>query len=404
MIPSDLRPYGDGQTNAGVQFPDWPHKIPPLVATLVKSSNNRELVIFRVHKDLAANAKLEIVYFVETPIGSGKFQKKTASVALRRDVGFVVGEDTFSGQWAVDRDKKWGNLDGSAPVFVRPTGWQDWFPVDFRYPVYTEQELTRAAGPGKMPGGRPFWDPELIRDNADGKTAFQDLQERQNSGKMGNGWFYVVPKNIHAWMPAANNKIRLTATGIGWTWVIDKGPHAPFKTLYTCFERRDAEKETTKRAEVVSLNMKDPDQQHIRKGRPIEAPQTLVSGGGWHEIGDPAETIINNVEDAPVVVGMATGMPWHETPEGGAQFAYKLTDVVTVRWLRPGEGLVTPAGEQTLKEGYGPTRGNPAIPGGRNYHWFYFHADREVCTQEWVHNCVPTSKNNLGLRCSGMGG
>ncbi|NDE18419.1 hypothetical protein EBZ80_26270 [bacterium] len=283
------------------------------------------------------------------------------------------------------------------PIFVQPTGWTSYFPVDFRYPVYSKSELEKAAQDAKVriSNDRPAYDPEgiLARSKARNLSAAQLLLDLttgpDNKHKaLGPGWneeHYFVPE-IHARYPEGGRdgngvSVRETATGTGLTWVAPMppaNPHFPFKNLYTCFEGRNIQNETSK---------------------------GLPSGGGFHEIGDAAETIINSVEEAPVIVGMATGVPWPTPPDNG-EFAWGLTDVVTVRWLMPGEGLVTPAGDQTWAEDapwrprhdQDPLRGTGA-DGGRNYHWFIFQHDRFVCTQEWVHNCIPKASNFLGLKC-----
>src|SRR5581483_7762039 len=99
--------------------------------------------------------------------------------------------------------------------------------------------------------------------------------------------------------------------------------------------------------------------------------------------------------------GMATGVPWPSPPDEW-RFAWGLKDVAVIRFLRPKEALITPAGDQTWREdanfraekaknpGYcGREQRATGDGGGRNYHWFYFQFDVPVCTQEWVHNCVP---------------
>jgi hypothetical protein len=374
------RPYGDGQTNASLEFPGWKEKEPPLVASLISFESGDPVVAFRLSGKLGGKFdKLEIQYFVEQPAGSGKFVKRTAEVALQ------VQNGSRTGEWKVDPEKSWGDLGGSRAVFVRPNGWNDWFPIDFRHPVVNTAELASAAKGLTASKNRPLLDPEKIGVTNASSSSFARLMERSSKRSFGPGinpnsdpqldQQPYEPQDIHGRLPVGP-QVLTTAVGKGWTWVLDKGANAPFKNLYTCFERRNPQ---------------------------AEAAAGVPSGGGWHEIGDAAETIINNLENGPVVVGMATGVPWPTPPSG--EFAYQLTDVAVIRWLAPGEALVTGAGEQTWKEeavwrvnGSNEDRGmGPA--GGRNYHWFYFHSDREVCTQEWVHNCVPDAKNSLGVRC-----
>lgn len=61
------------------------------------------------------------------------------------------------------------------------------------------------------------------------------------------------------------------------TWVTQP-PQAPLKTVYSCWSPR---------------NLVD------------EARFGVPSGAGWHLIGDPAETIFNNLRSGEMLVGMA---------------------------------------------------------------------------------------------------
>ena len=122
-----------------------------------------------------------------------------------------------------------------------------------------------------------------------------------------------TPDNIHARFPTAEGVS--TATGRGWTWVADERPGG-FKTLYTCFEARHPERE-------------------------VAGSGGVPSGGGWHYIGDAAETIINDLEPGPIVVGAATTFPLAPSALASGSFAWGLSDVATIRWLYPGEAFVT---------------------------------------------------------------
>jgi hypothetical protein len=199
------------------------------------------------------------------------------------------------------------------------------------------------------------------------------------NGFYGEEWFRIHPD---AGAMLANDSVhstvglKKTAVGGGLTWFLERGKNSSFKNLYTCFSARNFE---------------------------AESKDGVPSGGGWHEIGDPAETIINNMEMSPVIVGSATGLPW-PTPPNNKDFSYELSDIVTIRLLMPGEALMTAAGDQTWKEDIkwrknhdNSDRGTELSGGGRNYHWFIFHSDQPTCTQEWVHNCIPTPHNDLGL-------
>ncbi|MGZ3694160.1 MAG: hypothetical protein ACXWQO_08160 [Bdellovibrionota bacterium] len=394
---SNERPYGDGQTNASASLGEWNGSSAPLVASLILLKRRPSVVSFRVAKDLLKEARaLQITYFVEAGRAS-KFIEQQTEISLSADPSdshFLLGE------WKLPDEATWGDLFSSRVAFLRPKGWADWFPLDFRHPVVSTDALAKAAGNLKLSGGRSLLDPEKIFEAAkkSGQTPFEVLLNKAKNGTMGAGFNQnpYTPPNVHAWFPE-NNAVSFTAVGRGWTWVVGDHDttHSPLKNLYTCFERRQPEKEAESLSKVVREAMNDPEQAQSRAGRKLVGEETVTSGGGWHEIGDFAETIINDLESEPIVVGMATGLPWPTPPSG--KYAYGLSDVATIRWLDPGDAMITPAGDQTLKEKRKGIDAN--ISGGRNYHWFYFQQDREVCTQEFVHNCVPSPDNSLGLNC-----
>ncbi|MBX3234443.1 MAG: hypothetical protein KF837_44535 [Labilithrix sp.] len=62
-------------------------------------------------------------------------------------------------------------------------------------------------------------------------------------------------------------------------------------------------------------------------------------------------------------------------PSGG--FSYGLSDVVTVRWLHPGEAFVTPRG-RTITDAAGQRVQQD------NFHWYYFSSRKNSCTEELV--------------------
>jgi hypothetical protein len=136
----------------------------------------------------------------------------------------------------------------------------------------------------------------------------------------------------------------------------------PFKILYTCFEER----------RLQHPNANDPDCQGV--ARDSETEEGVPSGGGWHKIGDPAETLFNSLERVPLLVAAGYSDPAArnglEPPSGG--YAFELRDVAVARWLWPGEAFLTARGESNGHE-------------RKNFHWFLFNADRETCTVEWVH-------------------
>jgi hypothetical protein len=177
---------------------------------------------------------------------------------------------------------------------------------------------------------------------------------------------YSPVVGVHNQFINTNGSTEITSVGNGDTTVIPQTADR-FKMAYICFNGRNLSAEN-------------------QFGVP--------SGGGWHEIGDPAETVMNTLENASPLFGYANGKPGDDRP-----YAYGLSDVTIIRKLRPGTALVTASGATTTREGYTSSRGE-GIASGRNYHWFAFEEPEEVCAMEWVHNCVPSPTNHIGLVCS----
>jgi hypothetical protein len=375
MIPTNERVYGDGQTNASLGFgPNWNEDHPQLVATLVKYKSGDRRVILSFSPALKiATPKVKVTSFVTDT--SGKSLRKDETLDIKKQDG-----QTLAG-WIVPKEVRFGDLENSRVFWVRPDGWDSAFPVDFRVAVYSNQKLSEAAKGAKTAGLNPL-DPMEVRtrsqkQNENPQTTLLNTTYGPQWVKNEQGRNELRNESIHGAIHPGGKEIK-TAVGGGLTWLVDHGANSTFKNLYTCFDPRNFQKES-------------------RYGVP--------SGGGWHEIGDAAETIINDVESGPVTVGFATGLPW-PTPPDSAKFAWGLSDVATMRLLVPGEGIVTSAGDQTWKEdeafrqkGDSSQRGKESSGGGRNYHWFFFTGTEPTCTQEWVHNCRPTEANGLGLGC-----
>jgi hypothetical protein len=338
---SQFHPYGDGQSNAAPSFGDsWRESRPPVLATFISRADGTSIVRFVFDRSLNISAKrLRIA-----PI-----DKTGKNAAPAGETILIAGQKDEQGNWIAEWTSPSLPTLPTLPtlkddgLWIQPENWKDGFAFRFRHPVFTVDELrAKAVAP----------DPEgiAIASAQSGKTPFETLIT--HSFKPAFNATPYNPQNIHAEFPAPGGVV--TGVGQGWTWVAEK-PAVPFKTLYTCFERRNAAREAQAKDGGVA------------------------SGGGWHEIGDPAETILNTLERDPIVVGWG-GRRFMEPAGREGAFAYGLQDIVTVRWLRPGEAMLTAAGD---------------------FHWFYFQADREVCTEEWVHPCVPSESNSLGFRCGG---
>lgn len=332
---SGYHPYGDGQSNARIELPRFTGKpLPPIIASLVTFSNSSKSVVIRIAAPIASGATgVEI---------KGKSEKGEQTLKLEG----VLHDGDIMVEWRLESDFA---IEQLGVVTLRPfPNYHDWFPLTFRHPVKTQSEMIDSIYPEAsrvFPDGKSILDSERIKAQSQGNSPFQTLLGHSFPEPRWNNKPYI-PEPIHGNFGSASGQA--TAVGKGWTWVAEKGHDAPFKVLYTCFDaRQDAQ----------------------------EAQFGVPSGGGWHRIGDPAETIFNSLENVPILVG--TGF---ENPAIGQvdSFSFHLSDVVTIRWLNPGEALVT------------------ARP---DFHWFAFQFPRPVCTEEWVHPCVP-SKNNPDFRCA----
>ncbi|MEK6578778.1 MAG: hypothetical protein AABZ55_06090, partial [Bdellovibrionota bacterium] len=179
-------------------------------------------------------------------------------------------------------------------------------------------------------------DPEKIGNT----NAFSILQQKQKGeGYENKPWHN---DNVHSHFPDENGV--MTAVGGVLTWGIVDKKFGPFKQLYTCFEGRNLQKEK-------QLN--------------------VPSGAGWHLIGDQGESILNTLERSPIPVAIAR-------THGGTKAAYGMTESVTAFWLAPNQVFVAPQ---------------------NHFHWYVNPYPKEICTEIWVHNCVPSRANNWGFNC-----
>ncbi|MBK7890322.1 MAG: hypothetical protein IPJ84_05570 [Bdellovibrionales bacterium] len=377
MIFTNERVYGDGQTNASLHFGDgWKTNHPQLIATLLKFKSGSRKVIFSFSTSVKiGTAKFKLTYFREDPSGN----------STRKDETFEIKNQ--QAEWNVPTDTRFGDLEKSRLIWIRPQGWDSSFPIDFRMDIRTNKTLVGNAGNARTAGRNPM-DPLAVF--SESKKTGQHAQTILLNSAFGPEWVKndkgtneLRNESIHGEIHVDGKEVK-TGVGGGLTWLVDRGAGSTFKNLYTCFDPRNFNEES-------------------KMGVP--------SGGGWHEIGDAAETIINDLEIGAVPVGFATGLPW-ATPPDQTKFPWGLSDVVTLRLLMPGEAVVTPAGDRTWEEDrparevseFHPDwskskRGTDQSGGGRNYHWFFFPTNEPTCTQEWVHHCRPTEANNLGLKC-----
>ena len=155
--------------------------------------------------------------------------------------------------------------------------------------------------------------------------------------------------NVHGRFPDKNGEA--TANGSVQTWGIKtkKDEKGSFKNLYTCFEARNLELENDN-----------------------SQPSGIPSGAGWHRIGDPAETLINNLSSKPIVFCVARS-------HGKNRSSYEFSEAITVFWLSSDSVQVTRQGD---------------------FHWYLNPYEEDLCTEIWVQNCVPSWNNNWGFNFS----
>lgn len=346
MLNSSFYEFGDGQANVAPSMEWWHDSRPPVIATLLRLKAGGMKMLLRGDRALPNNdATWDARYTINGVT-------KTVSIPVTRNAaGDALGE------WDVPAEVGWDSPTSTQVVIVHPHSWGDWFPIMFRFPVRSIASLKTEIMPGftQFADGGDVQDHEGIsaQTHVGPGTPFERLSTHTFSPAYNQTPF--MPSDIHALFPYGNRQY-VTGVGMGWTWVANT-PAAPFKIMYTCFDKRNPAAEAS-------------------------APDGGVpSGGGWHRIGDNAETVLNDLEAGPLVLGsaMAHPLPASQLPSGG--YAYNLDDVATVRWVKPGEAFVTPR----------------ATNDQFNYHWYFFHGNKPVCTEEWVHPCRPT---DYGFACN----
>jgi hypothetical protein len=388
MRTSKVTPYGDGQTNASPNFnyPFWKHYTLPTLAALIKL---KDQLILRVYISKSPDndmSKMEI-YFENY----GKFKKLVSEKNGNNNEyiyqDFSLSNETYKNLFLSTHLSKVVFL--LRPVDKKNKPWNSLFPVGFYHPVKSEDFMQRelTAEQKKLLIG-PTIDPLKVGIRYDkSHTTFEKLLDYKfnQDWTLDVGGTPFMPPNIHATFPE-NGKMVYTSTGMGWTWLIEKENKTPFKILYTCFDARHPENE-------INPAVKNSD---------VTASGTVPSGGGWHLIGDHAETIFNSLEDVPITVGFAIKNPFPKDllkgELAGFTFAHGFTDFATIRRLRPGEALVTARGSGWSNREYKDVkeRANGELIDQSQFHWFFFEYNRPVCTVEWVHPCLP---KDAGFRC-----
>lgn len=317
MLGSNVFPYGDGQSNAAPSFNGWPAERPPVVATWIKTASAVKVVV-RLDRALpttAAKVKIQLrgAASLDVPLEVEPTGDRIARFAPPADVAF---EDPRS----------------PAPFAVVPDGWRAGLAVSFLHPTKDAASLGVARLLDRE-GVSSADEPDAAPGTVDARLRTRSFASRYNNHAPGPVAPYANAE-VHATFPASGRMVR-TGAGGGRTWVFDERPDG-YKTMYQCFDGRDAA------AEAAS------------------ADGGVPSATGWHSIGDRAETAVNDLERAPILVGFATHDVLSPNELGPDGFAWNLSAVATVRWLMPGEALVTPRG---------------------SFHWFAFAHAAPACAE-----------------------
>ncbi len=310
MQPSEHYPFGDGQSNATLTFPYWGESAPPVVATLIRGVEVEAFI--RFHEVVSAHMGGDFELFV----WSGKWSAPRSASAVRED-----------GRWHLALRPHLGEHELDAPLFVRPVGWYDGFPIDFTHPERDIDDLVAAmpAAHRELSPGVPIIDPAGI---APAGSAFDALMAATLPPGFNDDPY--VSGDVHGAFPLFGQFVP-TATGSAWSWLTTE----PIKDIYICFEGRD------------------PSQ---------EAELGVPSGAGFHRIGDPAETLVNSLEDVAIPVAFVDGGQTPPPAAGG--HAYQLAEVATYRLLQPGQAFTVNAPD---------------------YHGYLIPHPQPVCTQILVH-------------------
>ncbi|HEX8795821.1 MAG TPA: CBM20 domain-containing protein [Polyangiaceae bacterium] len=348
MQSSNFFEFGDGQSNAAPSFGWWNGGArPPVVATLVRYSGSASKIFFRFNANLPAGTSTFALQVTE----NGSTQ--TATLNATPDAS-----GDLTAEWDPPSSLGLDNPLNKTVVLVHPQGWNDWFPVWFHFPVRSIAAF-KATVPQSMQtfaDGGDIQDHERVGSAANGGST-ANVRLRLQSHQFGaTNYSYFNPQDVHAIFPFQGHNY-VTGVGQGWTWVADQS-RTPFKIMYTCFQQRTPSAEATAQDGGVP------------------------SGGGWHKITDPAETVLNDLEAGPVALGAAQAnpLPASMLPTGG--YSYGLTDIATVRFVHPGEAFITPRGGAVTD-----AQGQPWDQA--NYHWYFFQQAQDVCTEEWVSPVVP---------------
>lgn len=242
---SSFHPYGDGQSNAGVDFVWWKQPRPPVVASLVTLRDETQW--------------LEVTLDRALPWAGGNVELELDGLGTVS----VPAQSTDTGDWVASWPVEVGATVGD--LRIRPQGWEHTFPAHFRHPAQSVTEIVE----GMPMADRDFGHGRSLPDPA-GLAGQDPFQHDFGAG------YNTTPfpsDHVHSRFPGRTRQE--TSVGGSWAWLAT-APAVPFKHVYLCAEGRLPHRE----AEVGS-----------------------PSGAGWHKIGDPAEYLVNTIADGPILAG-----------------------------------------------------------------------------------------------------
>jgi hypothetical protein len=382
---STYYPFGDKQSNSRIHFPDWkdPNTLPYLAALFLFNDPARSPEIEIRLPSGVTTKKFKVSILNANP--SEPKEKDYDVISL----GTSGTQPTLRFNLAKANTKeKLEIFSGAKGFWITGEGWGDGFPILFKanawrnilkkkgqiFPSLEEDFAGRNFfGQGVSnfdpenisvaPPKRPiisFWNAKWKYHEFKGPTGF--AMKGKNIGRFEGYPPKPVPRSpafsVHGEFKSDFETPTVGYTSVGGvlTSLAENGKkNASVKHLYTCFTART------------------PDLELVRQPSP-GIPPGVPSGAGWHKVGDPAETVMNSLEAAPILTAVGT-----ENPFKGKKFSFGLSSVATLRWTAPGEAFVTSRGE---------------------HHWYAVHdVESPVCTEILVHDCVPNDTNGLGMKC-----
>jgi hypothetical protein len=397
-----LNPYGDGQINSRMESnPSWKLPRPQFVAVLKHYKIDVDSAIkLRLDRSLVKGQNQFEVLFKSSK--SSKLQKFIVDAKLNAE-GDLEATWKAPENWNQKNkstDERYLEMASKSSALVRPVGqFDDWFPITFRHPVSTADKMIQTVDAShqkfsvdaKVTKPDRLDDPLDIKPKSSATNAFSNALDLEINKLYPSSFNpnHFPSCNVHGsfaytWDDFNAGRVQPRAVGRNWTWLTNpndperKDPQGPFKILYTCFEPR-------RYARSASVDPECSKPEEVASEEDLGVP----SGGGWHLIGDPAETLFNSVETTPLLVasGFAEVAPRIDLAPSDHGFAFGQKDVAVARWLFPGEAFMIAKSKELSQP---------------NFHWFLFHGEEHTCTLEWVHECVPEDEKEPsfgGLGC-----